>query len=118
LDIAQIDVSFSNSQIEAWWRSLKHQWLFLHPLDNIATVKKLVEFDVTDHNETIPHSPFEGQTPDEVYFGRGAQVRDELAARRHAARQERVARNPLRSLRGVSTRRTSIRRRDCRMTFQ
>jgi putative transposase len=38
--IAQIDVSFSNSLIEAWWRSLKHRWLFLHPLDNVATVKK------------------------------------------------------------------------------
>jgi len=25
--IAQIDVSFSNSLIEAWWRILKHQWL-------------------------------------------------------------------------------------------
>jgi transposase InsO family protein len=68
--IAQIDVSFSNSLIEAWWRSLKHQWLFLHPLDSIATVKKLVAFYVSEHNETIPHSAFEGQTPDEVYFGR------------------------------------------------
>jgi putative transposase len=37
--IAQIDVSFSNSLIEAWWRSLKHRWLFLHPLDNLATVR-------------------------------------------------------------------------------
>ena len=27
--IAQIDVSFSNSLIEAWWRILKHQWLYL-----------------------------------------------------------------------------------------
>ena len=42
--IAQIDVSVSTSLIEAWWRSLKHQWLYLNPLDNIATVKKLVEF--------------------------------------------------------------------------
>jgi putative transposase len=91
--IAQIDVSFSNSLIEAWWRALKHQWLFLHPLDNIATVKKLVAFYVTEHNETIPHSAFEGQTPDEVYFGRGAHVPAELAARRHAARQLRVSSN-------------------------
>lgn len=91
--IAQIDVSFSNSLIEAWWRSLKHQWLFLHPLDNIAIVKKLVAFYVTAHNETLPHSAFEGQTPDEVYFGRGAHVPDERAARRHAARQQRVASN-------------------------
>jgi transposase InsO family protein len=91
--IAQIDVSFSNSPIEAWWRSLKHQWLFPHPLDNIATVKKLVAFYVTEHNETMPHSAFEGQTPDEAYFARGAHVPDELAARRHAARQQRVLRN-------------------------
>jgi hypothetical protein len=35
--IAQIDVTFSNSLIEAWWRALKHRCLFLHPLDNLAT---------------------------------------------------------------------------------
>ena len=91
--IAQIDVSFSNSLIEAWWRSLKHRWLFLHPLDNIATVKRLVEFYVTEHNERIPDAAFEGQTPDEVYFGRGDQIPGELAARRRDARRERVARN-------------------------
>jgi len=28
--LGQIDVSFSNSPIEAWWRILKHQWLYLH----------------------------------------------------------------------------------------
>jgi putative transposase len=91
--IAQIDVSFSNSLIEAWWRSLKHRWLFLHPLDNLATVRRLVEFYVTEHNERIPHGAFEGQTPDEMYFGRGAQVPDDLAVRRREARQQRVARN-------------------------
>jgi hypothetical protein len=48
-------LSFSNSLIEVWWRSLKHRWLFLHPLDNIATVKRLVEFYVTEHNGRIPH---------------------------------------------------------------
>ena len=91
--IAQIDVSFSNSLIEAWWRSLKHRWLFLHPLDNIATVKRLIDFYVTEHNERIPHAAFEGQTPDEVYFGRGDHIPGELAARRRDARGQRVARN-------------------------
>ena len=56
-------------------------------------MKKLVAFYVTEHNETIPHSAFEAQTPDEVYFGRGAHVPDELAVRRHAARRERVTSN-------------------------
>jgi putative transposase len=88
--IAQIDVSFSNSPIEAWWRSLKHRRLFLHLLDNIATVKRLVAFYVTEHNERIPHGAFEGQTPDEMYFGRGAQVPHGLTARRREARTLRL----------------------------
>lgn len=50
---------------------------------------------MTEHNETIPHSAFEGQTPDAVYFGRGAAVADELATRRRAARQQRLASNRL-----------------------
>jgi putative transposase len=91
--IAQIDVSFSNSLIEAWWRSLKHRWLFLHALDNLATVKRLVAFYVTDHNERIPHGAFEGQTPDEMYFGGGALVPDELAVRRRDVRGLRLKQN-------------------------
>ncbi len=31
--LAFTELRFSNSMIEAWWRSLKHQWLFLHSLD-------------------------------------------------------------------------------------
>jgi hypothetical protein len=91
--IAQIDVSFSNSLIEAWWRTLKHQWLYLHSLDDLATVRKLVAFYVAAHNEMVPHHAFQGQTPDEMYFGRGDHVPDELAQLRQAARQRRVATN-------------------------
>ena len=36
--LAFTELKFSNSMIEAWWRSLKHQWLFLHPLDSVATI--------------------------------------------------------------------------------
>jgi putative transposase len=31
--LAFTELKFSNSMIEAWWRALKHQWLFLHPLE-------------------------------------------------------------------------------------
>jgi hypothetical protein len=65
----------------------------LLPLDNIATVKRLVEFYVTEHNERIPHAAFEGQTSNEVYFGRGDQIPGELAARQRDACRQRVARN-------------------------
>ena len=65
--LALTELKFSNSMIEAWWRSLKHQWLVLHPLDGVTTVRRLVEFYVAEHNRVLPHSTFRGQTPDEMY---------------------------------------------------
>ena len=66
--LAFTELKFSNSMIEAWWRSLKHQWLFLHPLDSVATIRRLVAFYVHEHNQVLPHSAFRGQTPDEMYL--------------------------------------------------
>ena len=66
--LAFTELKFSNSMIEAWWRTLKHQWLFLHSLDSVTTVRRLVEFYVQEHNQVLPHSAFHGQTPDEMYF--------------------------------------------------
>ena len=53
------DLKFSNSMIDAWWRSLKHQWLFLHPLDSVAAIRRRVTFCVPEHNHVLPHSGFE-----------------------------------------------------------
>jgi putative transposase len=91
--LAFTELKFSNSMIEAWWRSLKHQWLFLHSLDSITTVRRLVEFYVHEHNCVLPHSAFRGQTPDEMYFGTGSAVPAELTARAAAARRARVETN-------------------------
>jgi len=91
--LAFTELKFSNSMIEAWWRSLKHQWLFLHPLDNVATIRRLVAFYVHEYNTVLPHSAFRGQTPDEMYFGIGDAVPAELTSRTAAARRARVAAN-------------------------
>jgi putative transposase len=56
--LAITELTFSNSMIEAWWRSLKHQWLFLHSLDSVTTVRRLVAFYVQEHNTVLPHSAF------------------------------------------------------------
>jgi hypothetical protein len=64
--LAFTELKFSTSMIEAWWRSLKHQWLFLHPLDSVTTVRRLVGFYVDQHNRVLPNSAFQGQTPDEM----------------------------------------------------
>jgi transposase InsO family protein len=80
LVLAQVDVLYSNSMIEAWWRSLKHQWLYLITLDTKETVAELVGFYVTQHNIVIPHFALDGLTPDEAYFGTGANARGTIAA--------------------------------------
>jgi transposase InsO family protein len=86
-------VIFSNSMIEAWWRTLKYQWLFLNTLDSCAAVRRLVAFYVASHNSEIPHSAFRGQTPDEVYYGRGHEIPDRLEAARQQARLARMNAN-------------------------
>ncbi len=60
--------------IEAWWRQLKNQWLYLNELDSANSVRKFVAFYVEQHNSVVPHFAFQGQTPDEMYFGTGAKV--------------------------------------------
>ena len=91
--LAQTEIDFSNSLIESWWRSLKHRWLFLHSLDSVVTVQRLVAFYVDQHNSHLPHSAFQGQTPDEMYYGTGKEVPQQLEASRRAARELRLKSN-------------------------
>ena len=91
--LAQTEITFSNSIIESWWRVLKHQWLFLNTLDTVRAVEKLVAFYVQEHNTRLPHSAFQGQTPDEMHFGTGGSVPAELAAARQKAREARADAN-------------------------
>jgi transposase InsO family protein len=91
--LAQVEVSFSNSMIEAFWRSLRHQWLYLHSLDSFRQLGQLIDFYVNEHNTQMPHHAFRGQTPHEIYFGRSDGVRDHLTAARHRARSARIEAN-------------------------
>jgi putative transposase len=91
--LAQTDIDFSNSLIESWWRVLKHQWLYLNTLDTVATIEKLVTFYVEQHNTHIPHSAFQGQTPDEMYFGTDLDIPKQLQEARTTARVSRMKSN-------------------------
>ena len=88
--LAQVEVSFSNSMIEAFWRSLRHQWLYLHSLESFGQLEQLIDFYVREHNNQMPHHAFGGQTPDEIYFGQADGVRNRLTAARHQARRARM----------------------------
>ena len=61
--LALVEVTYSNSIVEAYWRSLKHHWRYLNSLDNVRVLEKLVGFHVEQHNSLMPHSAFRGQTP-------------------------------------------------------
>ena len=74
----------------AGWPRLAPMW---SRSTSVRTVAKLVAFYVDEHNMRLPHSAFRGQTPDEMYFGTGSPIPDELEAARTAARQSRMAVN-------------------------
>ncbi len=83
--LAQTEIAFSNS--------LKHQWLYLNELDTASSLRRLVDFYVREHNTRLPHSAFQGQTPDEMYLGTGEHVPQDLDSRRRAACAARLATN-------------------------
>ncbi|MEE9384623.1 MAG: DDE-type integrase/transposase/recombinase [Nannocystaceae bacterium] len=88
--LAQVEVTESNSMIEAFWRSLRHQWLYLHELDSVEKVGSLVDSYVKQHNSVMPHAAFDGQTPDEMFFAVTDGVGEGLAGRRRQAPERRV----------------------------
>jgi putative transposase len=61
---------------------LKHQWSYLNTLDTVSAVEKLVHIYVHEHNARLPHSAFQGQTPDEMYFQNGDHIPQKLGAAR------------------------------------
>jgi len=85
----------------------------------VKALEKLVAFHVQQHNSVMPHSAFRGQTPDEVYFGTGDDVPDELAAAHTRARRERLAANRALSCsicepgNSVNSRGVQLHREDC-----
>ena len=91
--IAQADILFSNSLIEAFWLQLKHCWLFLHSLETTTAVIRLVQFYVDQHNTVVPRLILGGRTPDEMYSGAAADLPLQLAKQREEARRARVAAN-------------------------
>jgi transposase InsO family protein len=87
--VAQVDIVSSNSMVERYFMSLRHQWLYLHDLTDLKTVTRLVDQYVSDHNTLIPHAALGGRTPDEVYFGTRCELPAWLEFARASAREDR-----------------------------
>lgn len=92
-EIAQVTVSYSNSMIEAFFRSALHNYLYLYHLDCIATVRRLVSFYVEQHNFVMPHNSLNGRTPFEVYHNLNPDLPRQLRLAQKRALKKRIAYN-------------------------
>jgi hypothetical protein len=59
----------------------------------VANVRKFVAFCVEQHNRHLPPSAFQGQTPDEMYWGTGDGIPEKLKAAQLQARELRLKTN-------------------------
>ena len=89
--VAQVDVVQSNSMIEAFFRRLKHAWLFVHALPTVETVARLTAEYIRDHNQLIPHYALAGATPTEIFYGSWSAQTEESISRDAKAAIERRA---------------------------
>ena len=64
--IAQKDISFSNSIVEAMNKILRYQYLYLHDIPDIEILRKHLEHYVPMYNEVRPHCSLDGLTPFEA----------------------------------------------------
>jgi putative transposase len=91
--VAQVDVFSSNSMIERFWSSLKHNFLYDQRLSSITALRRFVDFYVHEHNHVIPHDAFDGQTPVEVFSSTASELTALLAHKRADARARRIDEN-------------------------
>lgn len=65
--IAQKDISFSNSMVEAVNKILKYNYLFPFEIKSLQHLLKQLEFAIYDYNIKRPHFALKGSTPFEAF---------------------------------------------------
>lgn len=92
--IAQFDIRFSNSMIEALFHALKNRHLYKMELRSAEQLKSAVDFYLKSHNEQIPRQALGGATPREIFGGLWDQGESaKLSAKLNEAQALRMAAN-------------------------
>ncbi|MFE3872722.1 DDE-type integrase/transposase/recombinase [Flavobacterium sp. ZS1P70] len=68
--IAQKDIPFSNSKIEAFNKIIKHQFLLPQNLTNSKQLETALVADVLTYNTIRPQLSLQGNTPQETFLGK------------------------------------------------
>lgn len=67
--VAQLDIEFSNSMIEAAHKQLKYRFLYHYPIADYKALLKFIQQAIDDYNNR-PHHALNGLTPKEVLHGK------------------------------------------------
>jgi transposase InsO family protein len=68
--VAQKDIHFSNSKIEAFNKIIKHQFLLPQNLTNRKQLETVLVADVLTYNTIRPQLSLQGNTPQETFLGK------------------------------------------------
>lgn len=67
--IARVETRYSNSMVEAFFRSLKNNFLYQKTVNGFCELNKMIRFYMNEYNSVVPHNNFSGATPLEIYKG-------------------------------------------------
>ena len=90
--IAQKDIDFSNSMIEAFNKKIKYQWLYHKPIQTINDLENYLDEYIQNYNYERFNHQINGLTPYEAYTGHQFN-KNEYSQNIEKAKQERIAFN-------------------------
>jgi putative transposase len=90
--IAQKDIRFSNSMVEAFNKILKYRHLFPFEIRDFESLEKHLPNSIREYNEVRPHYAHKFLTPSQVYFGQSIN-REEIRQRIAEAGKNRIIEN-------------------------
>jgi putative transposase len=102
--IAQKDIHFSNSMIEAFNKKLKYQHLFPSAITDYHSLEKHLEKSIDDYNTLRPHHAHAKKylIPSQVYFGESIDIKN-IKKQLEEARKRRILENRNAKCPGCST---------------
>ena len=65
---AKVDIKYSNSMVEAFFRSIKNNYLYKKVIKTHEDFKRATKFYINQHNDVIPHSNFNFSSRSDIMF--------------------------------------------------
>ncbi len=59
---------FDNIFVERLWRTIKYEYVYLHPFDTVLELREGLKHWLEWYNKDRPHQGLNNETPDEVYY--------------------------------------------------